>query len=245
MARHSGGSYYAQGTPAFVGGALAGAAIGEAIRTQADFNDCMSATGWIATDVHNQANEQLLASRDQMKAAVEQSNLCMGTAQANPKYAPISSHFRALGTKHFTMEQMSDVTVPTPDQAVLFAAYGDDTEQCREKLSDELKSNDPRAAQALIQANQVADRITLMVVQRQISWGQYARAGEDYSAQLAAGRVPTMPIIAATAETGTSAPRLQNAAAVAPNGAHVCTHDEQVQARIARENGYTGGPNCL
>jgi hypothetical protein len=38
---------------------------------------------------------------------------------------------------------------------------------------------------------------------------------------------------------GPSAPA---SAPSAPNG--VCTHEQEVQARIARKNGYTGGPKC-
>ena len=47
MARHSGGGFFAAGSPSFVAGAALGAAIGEAVRTNADFNDCMKASGWV------------------------------------------------------------------------------------------------------------------------------------------------------------------------------------------------------
>ena|SRR5690348_7477696 len=50
MARHSGGGFYASGTPSFVAGAAVGAAIGEAVRANADFNDCMQASGWVIAD---------------------------------------------------------------------------------------------------------------------------------------------------------------------------------------------------
>lgn len=49
MARHSGGGFYAQGTPRYVAGATLGFAIVDAVRTQADFNDCMQAGGWVGT----------------------------------------------------------------------------------------------------------------------------------------------------------------------------------------------------
>lgn len=46
MARHGGGGFVAAGSPNFVAGAAVGAAVGNAVRTQQDYNDCMAATGW-------------------------------------------------------------------------------------------------------------------------------------------------------------------------------------------------------
>jgi hypothetical protein len=47
----TGGGFYASGSPRFVGTAMGayalGSVIGSAIHQQADFNDCMSASGWI------------------------------------------------------------------------------------------------------------------------------------------------------------------------------------------------------
>lgn len=50
MARHSGSGFVAYGSPNFVAGAALGNAIGESVRTQQDFNDCMLATGWKIAD---------------------------------------------------------------------------------------------------------------------------------------------------------------------------------------------------
>src|SRR5208337_2555326 len=47
MARHAGGSFAAYGDANYVAGAALGNAIGEAIRTQEDFSDCMKASGWM------------------------------------------------------------------------------------------------------------------------------------------------------------------------------------------------------
>jgi hypothetical protein len=52
----SGGFVAASGRPAFVGafvgGALLASAIGTAVRTQENFNDCMFASGWQAVEPH-------------------------------------------------------------------------------------------------------------------------------------------------------------------------------------------------
>jgi hypothetical protein len=54
MARHSGGGFYASGTQQFVASAALGAAIGDAFRSQDDFNDCMLASGWVTDDAKSQ-----------------------------------------------------------------------------------------------------------------------------------------------------------------------------------------------
>ncbi len=50
MARHGGGSFAAFGSPSFVAGAALGNAIGESVRMQQDFNDCMVMNGWLIAD---------------------------------------------------------------------------------------------------------------------------------------------------------------------------------------------------
>jgi hypothetical protein len=50
MARHGGSGFAAYGSANFVAGAALGNAIGESVRTQQDFNDCMLAGGWKLAD---------------------------------------------------------------------------------------------------------------------------------------------------------------------------------------------------
>jgi len=47
MARHSGGGFFAAGSPRFVAGAAVGYAVGSAINASLDYNDCMKASGWV------------------------------------------------------------------------------------------------------------------------------------------------------------------------------------------------------
>lgn len=51
FARHSDqGSFEASGSPKFVAGAAAGYAVGRIIESNADYNDCMAASGWLPAD---------------------------------------------------------------------------------------------------------------------------------------------------------------------------------------------------
>lgn len=50
IARHGGSGFYASGSASYVAGAAIGNAIGNAVRANADFNDCMAASGWETAD---------------------------------------------------------------------------------------------------------------------------------------------------------------------------------------------------
>lgn len=50
MARHSGSGFAAAGNPNFVAAAAIGHGIGEGVRANQDFNDCMLASGWVVAD---------------------------------------------------------------------------------------------------------------------------------------------------------------------------------------------------
>jgi hypothetical protein len=50
LARHSGSDFAAFGSESYVAGAAVGHVIGESVRTQQDFNDCMLAGGWRIAD---------------------------------------------------------------------------------------------------------------------------------------------------------------------------------------------------
>jgi hypothetical protein len=67
MASHSGGGFVAAGSQQFVAGATLGAAIGDAVRQQNDFNSCMSASGWVLIDPKGAAQAVM-----QARAAIEE-----------------------------------------------------------------------------------------------------------------------------------------------------------------------------
>jgi hypothetical protein len=50
MARHGGTGFAATGNASFVAGAAAGHAIGDGVRANQDFNDCMVAAGYVIAD---------------------------------------------------------------------------------------------------------------------------------------------------------------------------------------------------
>jgi hypothetical protein len=84
MARHGGSGFYAAGNPNFVAGAAVGHAIGEGIRTQQDFNDCMMASGWKIAD------QQVAAANAAAAAAAANAAAAEANAEAAAANAPAS-----------------------------------------------------------------------------------------------------------------------------------------------------------
>lgn len=176
MARHSGGSYYASGTPSFVAGATAGAAIGEAIRTQADYNDCMAASGWQVAD--SKSGNAAAANNASVKTAGDEMKACMAVVTDDPKYAPIAPQMRANGATHFTLVQLSNGNIPTAQEASLLATYEDNLDTCRDKFLSEVSAINPRGALALQQVRTNTRNIEILLIQRKITWGEAAQRTE-------------------------------------------------------------------
>ena len=152
MARHSGGSFAAAGDPNFVAGAAAGAAIGNAIRAQADFNDCMSASGWVVAD-DQVKGKNAVDLKSRVAVIAQETRDCVGAVRRNPKYAVLEPHHTNLATGRYSLVQMSDTTTPTAEEASLLAAYGDETAVCQDKLIAQINELDPRSATTLRQTN--------------------------------------------------------------------------------------------
>lgn len=253
MARHSGsGEFYAQGSPGFVAGATVGAAVGDAIRTQADFNDCMKASGWVVAD----ADPDSVAKAEAMKARVaaihELFESCQGAVRNNPKYAALLPHLKDVSVGHYTLTQMSDSHVPTPQEATLLAEYGDKTDVCTESAAAQISSIDPRIGQAFQKLNSRVRNLDLALINRQMSWGEYAR---DAQAMIdsasgrpdlaAASSLPTLPPQAPMDSPPLQSPQMATQSSASSTGSQrPCSQAEATQKRVAIENGYTMIPNC-
>jgi hypothetical protein len=175
VARHSGSGFYAQGSARFVAGAALGAAVGDAVRANADFNDCMAATGWVVADKGSQGGTHTQAEKDQVSALRAQLNTCIDAIRRNPKYAAILPHLLDNASGHYSLTQMSDSHTPTVEEASLLASYGDEADTCRDQLMAEVSAIDPRAQAALQHVRTKIRDLDLALIHRQLTWGDYAR----------------------------------------------------------------------
>jgi len=122
MARHSGGSFAAYGSPSYVAGAALGNAIGESVRTQQDFSDCMQANGWRPVTPAMLAARQTQMS--ELRDIFSHQKACLLQVRTNPKYASVSTHWRNLDTGQYSMMQLADQTLPSPTEAQPWRATG-------------------------------------------------------------------------------------------------------------------------
>ena len=245
MARHSGGGFYASGTERQVAAATLGYALGEAIRTQTDFNDCMSASGWVVADQDSAALAQMQAQKAQAQQIGDQFKTCVSAARSNPKYAALLPHLKDLSLNRYTLVQMADNQLPSVQEAALLAAYGDQEQACRDEAASQVASIDPRAGQALKSLEATERNLDLELVSRQITWGQYARSAQNVI-DTAEGHPSAPPPgdSSYSAESGSAEAQTPGLPSASNTGQPACTHEQLVQARIAKENGYTGGPHC-
>lgn len=149
--------------------------MGEAIRAQADFNDCMSASGWIVADTKKGSAKltkpQIGIMRDELKNCIE-------VARNKPKYAALLPHLRATSDGRYTLVQMADNSYPSVEESGLLAAFGDEEDVCREITLAQIAASNPGAAQSLRLANAKGRDLELDLINRKITWGEYAREAQ-------------------------------------------------------------------
>jgi hypothetical protein len=206
MARHGGGGFAAYGDANFVAGATVGNAIGETVRTQRDFNDCMAASGWKIADqsgAASQVNQSSAASQatqsaarqaaaERAKTIVADMKSCVAAIRANPIYEPLLPHFADLATSQYTMAQLTDERRPTPVEGHLIVSYHDATNACRVKFTNEVSAVSATWGAAISQELSKVEDVDVQLAKRQLTWGdaatQVKQIAEAAKAQLRATR---------------------------------------------------------
>jgi hypothetical protein len=189
-ARHGGGGFAAAGSRNFVIGAAAGYGIGEAIRTQADFSDCMKANGWVP-----ETSETVTARNvhmEQVKGLAEQQVNCTMQVRSNPHYAALVGHFSDARSGEFTMAQLTDEHLPTATEATELAAYWDEEKACSAAMTAALAPLEPRLAVLRRELSDANEANVILLVKRQILWGEASqRQKANRESLLAKGQMAT------------------------------------------------------
>lgn len=185
-ARNSGDSFEAYGSPRYVAAATAGAAIGEAIKAQQNFNDCMVANGWrIATPQSTAARQAAQqATVASLKAVASQRAACITAVRDKPEYAVLKPHLSDITTGQYSMTQETDETVPTVAEGHLLASYIDEFDPCVTASIAGMTQIAPRVGPILEQFRADEKAIVINLVERKITWGELAR--EQTAAQATA-----------------------------------------------------------
>jgi len=179
-------SFYAQGSTSYVAGAALGAAVGQAVRQQNDFNNCMLASGWVPTGKDDAATQS--AQKAEGEAVIADMKACFHAIRTNPKYASLAPHLHDEGTGKFTLAQLADTSFVKPDEVALLSSYSAEQDQCTQSHIDQIARLNPRAADTLQKVDVATREIELSLVQRKISWGEYAQSAQNIQEAAREGR---------------------------------------------------------
>jgi hypothetical protein len=173
MARHGGGGFAAYGSQSYVAGASLGNAVGEAVRTQADFSDCMKANGWRAVTPEAAAarNTRAVSIQGIMKQRAD----CITKVRSSSAYAHLQSHLSDALTSGFTMAQITNDQTPTAREAAEISAYWDEAKPCATSAMTALSQLEPRFTPIMGQSLADNESAWFMLVKRQITWGEWAQ----------------------------------------------------------------------
>jgi hypothetical protein len=186
LARHGGSGFVAFGSQSYVAGATLGHAIGESIRANQDFNDCMVATGWRIADGQTAATQSVAVAR--LKGMRDQRAACIAEVRSRPDYASAQAHFNDLGTGAFTMAQLTDDRTPTLAESRLIVSYIDEITPCIVKFIESATHVSPAIGPILLQVKSSGDGIMVLLAQRKLTWGDASQrlkqVGDEGNAKL-------------------------------------------------------------
>ena len=190
FARHSGGGFSASGSAKFVAGAALGYGIGDAVRQNDDFNDCMLAGGWQIADAGavvtggsgrvqlNPAGAQRVPvdSREGSLQAINAQRMdCIKKIRDEPNFATLHPHFSDLATSRFSMTQLADEHTPTEEDGRLLAAYFDELTPCATKQIEAMSELVPALGPILSQMRSENEATIMLLIKQQLTWGQAAQ----------------------------------------------------------------------
>src|SRR3984957_10851589 len=100
------------------------------------------------------------------------------------EYAALLVHTLDLDTMQPTITQLTDETIPSEQDARLFAARFDATNRCREELLMDIAIPRPDLAPILADEFTQAGTIAVLVVERKVTWAEAARRSQMLSGDL-------------------------------------------------------------
>jgi len=116
--------------------------------------------------------------------ALGQMKTCVRSVADNPQYASLLVHTPNLDTGQHTMAQLTDETVPTAEEARLFAKRYDDVNICRSHFLTALSSARPDLVPVFADAYAKSDGVAVQLVERKITWAAAARSSDQSIAHL-------------------------------------------------------------
>jgi hypothetical protein len=136
------------------------------------------------------AQRQARQSATEIRTASLANNACIKAVVDKPEYASLLPHTPMLDGSQPTMAQLTDETIPSVEDAKLFAARFDEMAPCRGRYLAAVSRIRPDLAPIMTEA--VSDRAATvaLVVERKITWAEYTRrlqaASRDFQQKISA-----------------------------------------------------------
>jgi hypothetical protein len=137
------------------------------------YKPCMEAKGYTLTAAPSTAAVQEVKTK--LQALTAQLRACDTTIRTKPQYAVLASHFRDT-TGAYSMAQLTDKSLATSTESQAMVAYSDEENgSCSDQFRASVKAVVPAFGPILERSNTAGDSVTLLLVERKITWGEYAQ----------------------------------------------------------------------
>jgi hypothetical protein len=165
----SGGYYIGNAYVPASGGASSGEIVNGAF-----FKPCMEAKGYNLTTAQPTAAVQEVKTK--LQAIASQLRACVTTIRTKPQYAVLASHFSDVTSGAFSISQLTDKSLATSAEAQAMAAYSDEANSsCSDQFRASAKAVVPALGPIFERSKAAADSKTILLVDRKITWGEYAQ----------------------------------------------------------------------
>jgi hypothetical protein len=132
------------------------------------------------TAAQRQAQQSGAATRE----AIAQFKACSRAVRDKPEYASLLVHSSDLETGQPSMAQLTDETIPSEQDARLFAERFDEAGPCRGHLLTAISAARPDLVPVLADGMTQGSAIAVLVVEQKITWAEAARRTQALSSAL-------------------------------------------------------------
>jgi hypothetical protein len=128
------------------------------------------------------AQRELQSMRARQHEAVAEFSACGVAIYNAPESAPIRAHI-PLNLNDVTLQQLSDPSYATPEEAQVIFANHQNLQICRKAFLSKLSVAEPAVVPIRIASFNKSDDNRIALAQRKITWGEYIHRMRDLSAE--------------------------------------------------------------
>lgn len=127
------------------------------------------------------AQRQMEGMKQTLVSGIASTTACINDVQSNPKYSSLSKYMPPQNDD-FTMEQLSNQSIPTIAEAKLYTQFSNDMKSCKKTFLEASNKTSPLLGSVVLNTNTRTDNVSVEIIQRKITWGEAARRFKEISA---------------------------------------------------------------